>query len=390
MAPETTIRLDRMIPLEVVLVDARSGAVLAEGRARLPKSTAARTTYGSTERELLVTPLHSGLYAEFALELETPRGTLARNGLRAFVECSVSAFARRARLRVPVWPELNLRVVLPDAALTLDVCWLGESRFVGAVVHAQSESTVQVRGVPAIPGAALHLVFSKPSNNVGFAGTIDEQGRCFLTRMDEASWTNLRKSEMSECEEHEEFEDVGWLGALPEGGASFAVRVLLRDGSPAGGIRVYLDSDSVRAGRADGVAVFEHCLPGEHQLNVWDPAWGHFLRKVKLVDGRRTELLCHAPRTRRIRVEVVGADGRGIPAVRVDGTCSGRPVVPSLDAGTQELVALTDSNGHLDWPWFPEGQTRFVATHGTRSASASARPRGPDTVRIVLGERVLK
>jgi len=364
--PETILRHDDLIPLEVLFVDARTGGVLQGGRAQCFKGPENSDPY-------LVAPLTRGFPCDFLLAVEPPSGMIGRQGATQLVRGLVSALAQRVRLRVPVWPALHVTLDVEGENPRVEWCFLGQEFIHEAEVRTAPEGGRRVEGIPAIPGAVLNLRIEAGGLTVDRCGKVAANG---TIRLLPGTLPPMKFDDDIEWEED-------WMEE-PEPGATVHVRVLHSDGSPAVGIRGSLHDAYARARHGDGVLAFRDIHRGKWLLRVYDPGWGVVERMIQVDERPVQEHVCPRPPTRTVRVEVVGADGRGVPAARIEARCNSRPFAPAFPDGAQEFAPLTGPDGRFVWHEFPEGQSEFRAYHGVREGSKSVALKGPDSIRIEL------
>ena len=365
--PDTILRHDDLIPLEVLFVDARTGGVLQGGSARWFGGPAQSGAY-------LTAPVTRGIYSDFLLEVEPPSGMIGRHGRYKQVGGLVSALAQRVRLRIPVWPALHVPLELDGEDPSIVQCELGREVIADVTIRTDSAGHRRVEGIPAIPGALLNLWIGVDEHMVPRSGTVAANGTIRLVPKLVRMWSRIEL-------EFEEAEDVA---EEPAPAATVHVRVLHSDGSPAVGIRGSLHDAHARSRRGDGILAFRDIHRGKWLLRVYDSGWGVVERMIQVDERPLQEHVCARPPTRTVRVEVVGADGRGVPAARIEARCSGRPFAPAFPDGAQEFAPLTGPDGRFVWHEFPEGQSVFRAFHGVREGHKSVALKGLDSIRIEL------
>jgi len=364
--PDTILRHDDLIPLEVIFVDARSGGVLEGGSARWFEGPEQSGAY-------LTAPVTRGIYSAFPLEIEPPSGMIGRHGLYKQVGGFVSALAQRVRLRIPVWPALQVTLELDGEGPSIVKCELGHEAITDVKFRTDAAGDRRIEGIPAIPGAVLNLRIEVGGITVDRCGRVAANG---TIRLVPGTLPPIGFDDDIEWEEDPM--------AKPGPGVTVHVRVLHSDGSPAVGIQGELQRARTRSRPDDGILAFRDLQRVKSMLRVYDPGWGVIERMIQVDERPVQEHVCARPPTRTVRVEVVGADGRGVPAARIEALCNGFPFAPAFPDGAQEFAPLTGPDGRFVWHEFPEGQSVFRAYHGVREGSKSVALKGPDSIRIEL------
>ena len=369
--PETIIELSKLIPLEVEYVDVATGLVIEQGAARLVRHRA-DTVHGPNPRVLQVAPIRAGERCDIELDLEPPPGRTTAAGFSAAVMRRVSVLARRARLRIPVWPERDLTLVVQgrDGAAVAGVRLRQIAVKGGEFLETRSEPSdsagrIFVHGVPDFGPCELMIQLDgmRTSQQVAISGAKE---------LVPLVWEPADEPLKPEPEEFELEFDMLWEeddGPSPigVGGGTYAeieVKLILPDGSPAGGIPVHIPARPsdwpAHTGRRNGTAVLALLPSGRHRVVVDDLALAYEQRDVDAVRGVRSRIQIGPAVGRTLTFE-----SRAGPGTEIDVRAEFGRITPFAD-GLQDLSAVTGPSGRLVWPRFPTRAVAATASRGTQ------------------------
>ncbi len=325
------LRLATSVPVEVVLLDGKSGDPLAGGMVagynRASSEYVPLDPCGSLWRFLDPQFRTRGEVFTSGLEIRPPEGYVLLHGSYQ-QETIFAEYAREIRHRVVLWPASDLRARVreidgtPTKGVTVVVNLPGDLTVEmkdgtgeGSLsAESDEQGKVRLRGIPAIPGERY--------------------------RIEAMSWTGGRGFRMARSEEFE-IPDEGRVPeielTLPE---NYLSRKEMRE-------RLFPAGSSAVGGNATGPA------PGS----------------VRLLDTPELLVIVLDERDRPVpcaEVRVVGASG----------------VLPIVVAGVQEIALLTDRAGRVSIPGLPPEEVEVRAFYGSRSATARAEPGGVATLRL--------
>ena len=366
--PETTIRLDRFVPVLLEIRDADSGALITT----LPRG------HCDTERGSLV-----GLAAPLALE---GRVVLAwRTPLR------ISRYADSVRGVLPAWREtdIRLRVLGPDAEMVagaklefayLDGSIVAESSeygllfdtdstvgmISGAKGTSDSSGLLRVRGIPLIDREVVRLGVEKGGRRVIVKLRLRRGRRVSaIARLpgspSRGSYTGSLITEKAE--------ESGNRYPRAEQGA-LVVRAFRNDGAVAADAMVRLigEDDYEARTNAEGVATFKQMVVGRYLLELAEPGILYATARQEIRAGITHAATLTEPRGWAIEVRVVDDRGHAVPSAALDVTPSGGLGYVRILDRVQWIDHLTGRDGSLRVGPLPPGEARITARYGTRSA----------------------
>ncbi len=164
------------------------------------------------------------------------------------------------------------------------------------------------------------------------------------------------------------------------------VRVRRRDGSPAVGARVWMDGARVRVCDAEGVATLHAVDVGRRSVSLADPLLVPTTVTVDVRFDETTELELVEPEPAMLDVNVVDAEGKGVPMARVEvRTPSGLPALDLVD-GVLRLDPYTDEHGRRTFTRVEPGLVKVTASARGWAvmAEVTLRPGTRSSVTMVL------
>jgi hypothetical protein len=376
--------------LEVELVDATTGAPVTDARVRLVGRTSAVPLF--LESSLFVhgpLPRPPGGDVELEFEIDPPRGYAVYPPHR-LVSGPLSRFARKLRVRIPLWPEAPLAVLVlhasgePAGGASVGPVRIGGTRLPGVRGTTDGSGTALLAGVPRLPGeevvvtASLGLLRARSTPRRIGEGGAELSARIVLSR--------------EGGEVYEEGEDLGFEESIrdstvrdhhevpeehPRGGLE--VQVVRWDGSPGGGAEVAVEVDRrwLATARADtgGVARFDDLPAGMARIDVRDPGFLMGERESTVVlagETYRRQVSEAAGRSSDVLVRHRG--GGLVPHAAVTVTLPGGRRWAYVDGDCQHLRVYTDETGRAVLRRLPPCAVGVRAHFGTRRVSGPAPP----------------
>ena len=385
--PVTTVRFESLIPLTVEFVEVGTGAVIEEGGARLPPYVGG-TIHGSTPRELLVSPARRAAECEVHIDLEPPPGRTSITGLQTSAKAYVSARAIRARLRVAVWPEIDLKLVVsrpeggPAVGVRLDGVVRGDQSIHFGAEPSDASGEIRVRGVPFVGPGQLAVYFASAKPIV-----FEVPRRQLVVPI----VFNGGDAEPEKTIDWEEWEDAPRAFGLSGGSAAeLEVHLVAPDGDPVGDVPVLLLNREFtgerRSDRENGRAFFGSLYGGTVTVAALDPVLAFAKRKVTVKLGERTRIQI-GPAVGRTITFVCSHRKRSVlaPGTRLSVTSPSVGYTPMpFDNGVQDLTAVAGPGGRLVWYRFPEHATKVRAHYNSEDARVAIEPGvAAETVPIV-------
>lgn len=366
--------IDRPLLLTVRAIEAATGRPIAiESAALLATGDATRRTLSphGDAFVLLDAPLHRG--AKFGRRVDiTPVGAWRECNFDGdLADTTISPLASAIEVVQPMWPRLTVRVrVVDDQGAPVEAATVeavgyettGSSWYGLRGTGADGWTTRKLYGF-VVPGERMRL---RVSSTDGCREVLTEplgegpQDLALTVALHGPSEQPSRRGGgCGGCSTFFEWEHV----PFPGGPARTTVRVLTRDGVPAGGVSVGITgSGPTRAGDgshilylaqsttgADGAATFEGDLSAASTIAAWAPGLAPVEQHVAIgADGAVFEL--REPGDRDLVVRVTDEDGRPVVSASVAGRYDRSSWTTRWDHaeirdGVQLTNVLTDSDG---------------------------------------------
>ena len=394
-APETVVRLDDLLPLEIQFIDQESRSPVGVWVQGSPLETDDLLSNRQvTTYEPRAAPIRAGRQADLKLWFWAPDGyvVVRRPGYSVPRSGFVSRYATSVRTTVPVARELQLRVQVlrhdgspADGATVTTTVTGADAASSSDVVGASGENFVA--GLPFVRGERLSV---QAGDDEGRQSPTEE---VLLVDSDRELTVTVRLPAAAPNS------DIGVGGGMsssrsgrpgkfipPEGTGSLAIAVSRRNGLPAAGALVLVTGPVDRSDRADdaGRIEFDRLPAGKYRVHLREPGLVYATDDVELADGEsRTIALAEAP-GRAATVRVLDADGLPLPnaLVQVDLPWGERHV--QITDGAQELDHWTDLSGRVRFTDLPAGTLTVVVHFGSRRVNA---PLEGDAVDVTIPNR---
>lgn len=429
--PEARIEIGRGLPLRLVEQAASTGATL-----ELAPWAVTPYVGQAGRRELRPLPMIAahvahGAQNRLGVALSERAGFVRETGID--LNAYVSPLARELIAFVPQRPEAEVMLTVPEgvplrAGADWGVRYKVDGRSHGkASAHLDGFGRVTVRGVPFLPGQQVWL-----GGKVKGYGHLSALGRFGTDAREplalEGIWKPAAPSRVAEARaaEHaakleamraklelslaqverevdETSKDLLTLEVVQDakgrlrlidargGGEKILrgriesedkhlgkVRLLVRrpDGTPAAGAWARVGKSKATLS-AQGTARFDALEPGTHQVQVMG-AGATFTAQVVVTAGETTPLELDAPVGGAVHVEVVDAEGRGLPFARVYVEQESGLAHADLEGDVQRVDPFTDHRGRRTFRGVEAGEVEITAVYGARKAS----------VKVPLGDRM--
>jgi len=372
--PDTTIRLDRFVPVMLEIRDADSGAII----------TTLSGGHGDTEHDNLTRPATLiALEGRVVLWRRTPT--------------RLSRYADSVRIVVPAWREADIRlsVLGPDGVekgAVVEFAYLGGS-FVtdmfknsiirvaastgrpirGAKGTSDSNGLLRVRAVPLIDGEVVRLVVGKNERRA-----IVEVRMRRGTRASAIVRLPVSPSEFATlvAESPDDLDDMEEEESDPRAGqGSLIVRAYRNGGAVAAHAKVRLIGDreyEIRT-NAQGVATFEEVAADRYSLRLEEPGILYVEARQVIRGGVAHAATLMEPRGWSIEVRVVDDRGHAVPSAAIRVSPAGRLDYVRIVDRVQWIDHLTGRDGTLQVGPLPPGEAEITAIYGTRRTTVKAR-----------------
>jgi hypothetical protein len=380
LEPLTVVRLDTLVPVTAVLVDAATGTPLATPCRARPTHVlpADRTTV--------------------EVEADAPRGYV-------FFERShpvrLARSAREALLRVPARPEARLAVrvrtaggkpargvVAHEAAMGADrptfidgpepgLLGEGSPREHGTVFDigstpAGANGLVEIHGVPFLQGEKIGLTVRGDDRYAWVEAQLpaSNDGCTAEVRLPPAPNHPALESRLFSC-------GCGCGGVIRRVGGTAAAELLVyrRDGTPAAGVRVRIIAWNKYAQTDEsGVARFEKLPAGRCSVAVLEPGFTRAEATFELAAGKLTRVRIDEPAGWTTRVLVLDEWGHRVPFAKLAVEQLHRVGYADLADGVHDLVRYTNQKGEAELARLSDGPIDVTARFGTRHAKGRVEP----------------
>ncbi|MEN8150841.1 MAG: carboxypeptidase-like regulatory domain-containing protein [Planctomycetota bacterium] len=383
------------LPVEVAVIDVESGRPIPDARpswiVRKGNARPLAPGGGYFRHPDLTVELRSTVRLRFSVELPDGYGLARPDGFE--VTGTVSIYAERVRVTIPVWPVAIVVVRVLDheqnpvaGAVISSVSLSGRSRSFTADT-TDADGWTFVRGIPALRGEA-----------VGVKALANGRSRTVMARIADCG-TEVRLVAVLPKDPDRRNLGIGGGAGGAFGGrgghrnllvnpaiGSVCVLVLHREGRPAVDTTVIVSGGGrERTGRTDasGRVLLEHLTAGKVSIRVREA--GFVTGKVSTVDvpaGGVADVTMREAPERWLWGQVLDESGRALPGASVVLRCAAWPRLVWLDRGLQRLNLLTGPEGRFEFPNAPPGAVVVQAAYGSRSARAGAAETGASFVRF--------
>ncbi len=375
--PETVVRLDDLLPLEVRFVDQETGRPVDVGRWGSPLAEdggiapfRAFATYRPD-----AAPVRAGRDVDLKLWFSASDGYVSRHFHAVVRKAFISRYATAVRTTIPIARELRLRVRVLRHDGTPAVGASATATVTGAYVAHTSDTAdasggMTMEGLPFTRGERL-LVYARDAD-----GRVSPTERLILSDVERELLVTVR---LPEDPPHGEVGVGGGIGGsfsrsrrqrrITRGTARLAIAATHRNGLVASGALVIVAGPANGGGRtdADGRVEFERLPAGTYTVTLREPGIVSTVKTVEIADGEALTVALRETQGRAATVSVVGVDGLPIPNVQIGVDLPwGAPHVQLVD-GVQDLDLWTDLAGQTRLVDLPGEPVTVIAKLGSRT-----------------------
>jgi hypothetical protein len=411
--PEVRLSVDRGLPLTVHVHEGGDGRMVRDARWKiLPRLAWEGPAVASSPVHV---PVKRGAPASLTLEVEAPRGTVARHP--ATFTPWIHPAAKRLDAVYPVRPEARVVLVFPPEVQPFrPEDWQGDVQVAGVSAKAElgrfdAQGRLWMEGLAHLVGervtvtgsigerwaltgdaplgadarelVAVSLVataagesggqfISFGNKNVDVLGLVGVSAPGHGLHVRLANFRSLR------------LVFVGMTDVPPLPPGSLKVTVLTPTGLPAAGAVVRAGEREVVCDGA-GVARLDALEAGEVEVRVLGYGAGA-REQVTVASGRESPVTLRCSRGGTLEVEVVDDEGRGLPYATLAVQQADSAPWIDFEGGVQRIDPYTDADGRRKIVGVALGAVKVSASYGSRSAEAEVvvTEGSVATVRLVL------
>ena len=382
--PETVVRFPDLLPLSVLLVDGETGEwVGGAGVLLWAISGPLELDAHGARFEMPVSPARPGQVVELAFRVESPLGYAGPEAEWFRARGTVSVFAARVEVTIPVYREAALFARVeeadgtPAAGAEIHQVKLGETAVAFRADPVGADGRTRIRGVPALRGEPVTVRAGKDRRNAtSLVVRLAPSGQPVqvLVRLPEEAPSRGTRGGIVLGSASTSFVDI-LVGALT-GTGRLEIRVLRRDGAPAAGAHL-------RSTIAVGTSATSTLPDATVTVRVREPGYlAPPPATVRVRDGESARLEIREADGTDTTVLVLDEDGRALPFARIEVEDRDGVAWVKLEGVVQQLVILTDREGRALLPDLPAGTSVVTARFGSRSVSGETTPGTALTLRL--------